>query len=90
MPENQKPQRNVKKSQTDHGQTHDRPTSESNCQGTIERAAGRIGCPAGGISGSFHAEIARESREKTAGQESYRDPFVLNFEDKSQKAQKNN
>jgi len=87
--ENQKPQGYVQKSQPDHGQAHDRPTSKSNRQSAIERTTSCIGCPAGGISGSFHAKIARESREKTASQESYRDPLILNFKNKSQKAQQN-
>jgi len=89
MLQDKKPQGYIKKSQPDHGQAHDCPASKSNGQSAIERTTGRISCPAGGISGSFHAEIARESREKSAGQESYRDPLILNIKDKSQKAQQN-
>ena len=75
--EDEIPYRNIQQPESHDDQSHDRPAAESHPQPAVERRAGRLCRACRGVGGRLHAEKARQSGEKTAGEEGERHPRIL-------------
>ena len=80
--ENQVPQTDVEQAEADHHHAHHRAGTERDLQAAVQPLAGRLRGPVGSAGRGFHADIAAEAGEETAGQERDRHKGILHLEDR--------
>jgi hypothetical protein len=85
--QDEEPEGDVEKSQTDDDKAHHRAAAEGDPETGVERFAGGLSRAGRGVGGRFHAEESGQSGKESAAQEGHRNPGILDFEDKGQNGQ---